>query len=527
MSNKNKSCILVVDDELTTVIILQDILERNGFQSITADDGFKALDIIKTTPVDAVLLDIFLPEMDGYELCVKIKEYKADLPIIAVTGALEDSVLKKSFDSGAMDFIHKPVNEIEVISRLKNILRIRNSEQTISKLYNEIMKDITVAQSIQSYMIPPYIITDGDSVFSSTYSPSNKVGGDLFNIIRISPEQYVIYMGDISGHGIQAALLMTAVKAILELLLSENRMIIRPHEILTRLNYLLCQNIFESNFMTMILGVLDTKTFEFTYLNAGHPPIFLYNRTENKIIQQSNSGAIPLGWMSDFIYEEKYQNSVFLDRDIIMLLYTDGIFECKNEDDMELGLEGIKLIIEKIKQENLPVFPHVIKQELLDLKYDLSFDDFTIISFYRTVDDGNSLFFKLPAFLINVSSIAKECEKFILEKEDDPILAAKVELIVTEILNNIIIHGINSSNSYIVLTIQSSNSIRFSVYDNGKVWSLKDKMQETKATTDLRREHGRGLQIIHDLTDEVKVSRVGDINITEITINKEKPEGRK
>lgn len=128
---KNEITILVVDDSKQNIDILVHALS-NEYTLFVCKDGLQALDIIQKTPLDLILLDVLMPEMDGYEVCRRIKasEYK-DIPIIFLSGqdSLEDKT--KGFALGAVDYITKPFDIDEVRARIKTQVSLNLNQKTV------------------------------------------------------------------------------------------------------------------------------------------------------------------------------------------------------------------------------------------------------------------------------------------------------------------------------------------------------------------------------------------------------------
>ena len=148
MNNNKKNSILIVDDNPDNLSVLFDYLRNAHFKVLIAEKGESALKRIKYLKPDIILLDIMMPEMDGFETCRRLKanEESKDIPIIFMS-ALNDTVDKvKGFELGAIDYITKPVQVEEVLARLKTHLmlcELKNQLKTQNKqLKQEINGDI-------------------------------------------------------------------------------------------------------------------------------------------------------------------------------------------------------------------------------------------------------------------------------------------------------------------------------------------------------------------------------------------------
>jgi len=131
VSEKN---ILIVDDNATNILLIEAILNEEGFtNTFSASSAFDAYEILESTKIDVILMDIMMPEIDGLEATQAIKSNKklAHIPIIMVTATDDDETLKKSFKYGAIDFVRKPVNQVELIARINTILQSQEKDALI------------------------------------------------------------------------------------------------------------------------------------------------------------------------------------------------------------------------------------------------------------------------------------------------------------------------------------------------------------------------------------------------------------
>ena len=115
--------ILVVEDDRHTRLLMQTILEDAGYMAYTAEDGEKALDVMDSQHVDLIVLDVMMPNMDGYELTKELRDAGYEIPILMVTAKIESEDKKKGFLAGTDDYMTKPVDEEEMLLRIKALLR--------------------------------------------------------------------------------------------------------------------------------------------------------------------------------------------------------------------------------------------------------------------------------------------------------------------------------------------------------------------------------------------------------------------
>lgn len=125
---QERQTILVVDDNEQNLELIQAYLEDTDCELLAAADGAQALEIINQTPPDLILLDVMMPKMSGFEVCrrVKTQDSTAQIPIIMVTALNEFGDIEKAIESGTDDFISKPVNKLELLTRVRTMLKLKH-----------------------------------------------------------------------------------------------------------------------------------------------------------------------------------------------------------------------------------------------------------------------------------------------------------------------------------------------------------------------------------------------------------------
>ena len=149
---KKTPIVLVVDDNQQNLELLQAYLEDMDCQTVPASDGLQAMEIVADNPPDLILLDVMMPKMSGFEVCKRIKNdpKTSDIPIIMVTALNEFGDIEHGIDSGTDDFISKPVNKLELLTRVKTMLKLKHLsdklERTLAYL-SEIEKQAQTTKS--------------------------------------------------------------------------------------------------------------------------------------------------------------------------------------------------------------------------------------------------------------------------------------------------------------------------------------------------------------------------------------------
>ena len=212
-----KKTVLVVDDAPANIQIVNSIL-KDIYKIRIAPSGAKALELVKVTPPpDLVLLDVMMPEMDGYEVCTRLKldpETK-DIPVIFLTGQTEVEDETKGFDVGAVDYIHKPFSPAVVKARVQTHLVLRGTREQLAQQLLTIQKELETARQIQLSILPSVVPKMEGLDIAARYIPMTSVAGDFYDFIVLDEKHIGILVADVSGHGMPAALIASMLKIAL------------------------------------------------------------------------------------------------------------------------------------------------------------------------------------------------------------------------------------------------------------------------------------------------------------------------
>ena len=225
-SADNPANVLLVDDTPANLQVLGGMLREQGCIVRPVPSGKLALRFAEADPPDIILLDIMMPEMDGYEVCRRLKQMERlkNVPIIFIS-ALQETVDKvKAFSAGGVDYISKPFQFEEVEARVRTHLNIRqlqvqleSQNQQLSKLnqalrasQDALESELSSAASYVASLIPPPI-REGAIQTDWLYAPSTQLGGDSLGYHWIDETHFALYLLDVSGHGVGPALLSVSV----------------------------------------------------------------------------------------------------------------------------------------------------------------------------------------------------------------------------------------------------------------------------------------------------------------------------
>lgn len=375
--------ILVVDDSRMQRRILCALLAQDGYTVLEAASAEEALRICARVEPDIVLSDWFMPGLSGIDFCRAFRS----LPrrhygyFILLSSQAEKCATALGLDSGADDVLLKPVNGIELRSRLaagRRILAIersltdRNRElsariEEMQGLHDSIDRDLAEACKLQQSLIRERFRSFGAAQVSLILRPSGHVGGDLVGFFPINARRVGLYGIDVSGHGITSALLAARISGYLSGSSPEQNIALmqtdlgiydarEPHELAELLNRLVLEEIETESYFTLIYADVDLVSGRVAFVQAGHPaPVVLRadGRTETV-----GEGGMPVGLIPGAAWETVEFTLSPGDR---VLFGSDGLTEATDPTGGLLGEDGLARLMCDLAEKHGP--------DLLDALY--------------------------------------------------------------------------------------------------------------------------------------------------------------
>jgi phosphoserine phosphatase RsbU/P len=350
--------VLLVDDEPANIQIVNSIL-KDVYKTRIATSGAKALELASQEPApDLILLDVMMPEMDGYEVCSRLKsaDHTRDIPVIFLTGQTEIEDETKGFKVGAVDYIHKPFSPAVVQARVHTHLVLRGIREQLASQLQTIQCEMDTARQIQISILPRAIPAIKGLDISARYLPMTSVAGDFYDFIPIDEKRIGILVADVSGHGMPAALISSMLKIALD---GQTKHATDPARVLDGLNQALCGK-FQGHFVTAVYVVVDTERQSLLYAGAGHPPLILFDHAEGKPHDFLENGLF-LGFFPEATYTAVEIPFKAGDWGV---LYTDGILEMTDPSDEQFGLERFKQFLQDNHDLSVGQFADALLDEL-------------------------------------------------------------------------------------------------------------------------------------------------------------------
>lgn len=268
MEMKQAFTILAVDDHLVNLKLIEKSLSKEGYRVLSASNGPHGRKLAIAELPDLILLDIQMPEEDGFEVIRFLKNtpITASIPVIFLTGVREVDSKLKGFDLGAVDYITKPFHNLEVIARVRIHLKLSIATNSLIAEQAQKLRQLTEAQE----SMLPLPKDHPEARFGVYYKALHEAGGDFYDILNISDQIKGYFVADFSGHDIKTSYMTASVKA----LLAQNfTPVYSPAESMKMINDVLVEILPQGKYLTACYVQLNRATLKLTVINAGHPPV--------------------------------------------------------------------------------------------------------------------------------------------------------------------------------------------------------------------------------------------------------------
>jgi sigma-B regulation protein RsbU (phosphoserine phosphatase) len=354
VEGRRKPKVLIVDDTPENIQVLMETL-KDHYTIVAAINGEKALKMAMVEPrPDLILLDIMMPGMDGYEVCRRLRadEQARNIPIIFVTAKTEVEDETLGFELGAMDYITKPFSVPVVKARVKAHLELKMLRDVeaiqrakLETLLEMLNSELAEAADYVKFLLPQPI-TEGPVIADWRFVPSTILGGDSLGYHWLDEESLAIYLIDVCGHGVGAALHSVSVLNVLRSGNLPNVDFRRPEQVLGSLNAVFPMESHRDMYFTMWYGVYQPSSRLLTYASGGHPPALLLQDTvgDGSEIRELRTPNMILGGLDDINFEH---DQVEIKPAARLYVFSDGVYEILNENGVCWEYDDLKAYLQE------------------------------------------------------------------------------------------------------------------------------------------------------------------------------------
>jgi serine phosphatase RsbU (regulator of sigma subunit) len=392
--------ILLVDDQPGNLLVLESVLEGLGHKLVRAGSGEEALKCLLHDDFAVILLDVFMPGMDGFETAelIRQRERSRYTPIIFLTAiGFSETHVSRGYSVGGVDYLFKPIvpeilkakvagfvelfRKTVMVAEQAAMLREFECQRHLAELAEaqrqleaeKHLQEARAARRVQQLLFPRRAPScPGFDIAGASYS-ADATGGDYFDYIANAAGCLDVVIGDVSGHGFPAALLMSATRAYLRALALAGTGI---DEVLTLTNRALCADT-EDHFVTLLYARLDPLRRLLSYTSAGHLDGYVLS-ADGEVKAKLRSTGMPLAIQAEGEFPAGQQ--VPLEPNDLVFLCTDGVTEAVDPTGKPFGTDrALQLLREHQSRPALELIKRLHQAVKDFMQQPVQFDDITAI----------------------------------------------------------------------------------------------------------------------------------------------------
>lgn len=530
--------VLLLDDERLVRFTISAWLNKSGYEVVVAASPEEALTALSKTRFEAVISDVVMTPMDGFMFRTALRQFNARIPILFLTAQINDAsnnlMLRITEDTYSF-YIPKSSRRDYLLSRLRMAIRAYRSDKEVLSLKAEMAHNLHLASFVQRAMLPRWANYRTYGFYSTFWRSHSVVSGDLFEYYPLTEHSSFMVFGDISGHGVPAALAMTAVQSYLkQLAILGDGQARYPHLICKEIDRFIHENLRDIAYMPGIVMYLNFKENIVRYCNAGSIEPLYFSRTDGQYVNVNpeSRGAMPMGLVEGAQYSESDVVEVKVTEDSILCMMSDGFVDLSQD---EAGEERVpqelfqQLLSELVQAANgtsdIGSIPYRLYGLLKDLGYCYPQDDMSLVLIGHTARHSGRFLSEVGVRRAqSIDSVVQRAGAWVKEHFANDEFQVKVELLLNEHLENIYRHGLDDygrRHEVIVLEMrQAGEGLEVVTWDRGTSWVVDSTADasETEAHLDERNRmlagNGRGLDILRKVAETISYETIEGLNRT-------------
>ncbi len=313
---------VLVDDEPPARVRMRQLLEAAGDVIIVGEAGsaIEARAVIRDTSPDLLFLDVEMPEMRGTALAASLPEPR---PYIVFATAFESYALE-AIAVDATDYLLKPVSRTKLAATLEKV-RTRLQRQS------HLERDVRAASAEQALMWPGALPAIAGFDCAAASLPARGVGGDFYDAFEIGESRWGLLLGDVSGKGMAAGLVASAVQARVHTAARLAKL--DPEQLVAAVDRDVYDTTSGARYATAIYATIDTVTRRIVVVNAGHPAVLVLDPDVDAVARLDSTGPA-LGLLHGGAFSS---STLTVKPGAVLVAYTDGVNEACNDSDDEFG----------------------------------------------------------------------------------------------------------------------------------------------------------------------------------------------
>lgn len=534
--------ILLLDDERLVRFTIGAYLRHAGFAVTEAATPEEAILHIRRVTFHAVVSDVMMGEVDGFMFRDMLRKFDSTVPVVFLTSMLNDgsnTFLERLMEDLYSFYVSKSAPRAVLIAKLEQVVNSHMAELNVRAMEGRLKKSLSLASLVQKAMLPAWTHLGKGYTYTSCWQPFNEVSGDLFEWYHIDQNADLFVFGDISGHGTNAALAMTATQAFLkQCAYFEDSKARQVHKIAKRIQDFFIDNLNDIAYMVTTIVYLNPQEHIIRYINCGNPEPLCISRKDGSRVEMNpeHLGAIPAGLFKDTEYSESDVVEYNMREEDVIMIMSDGIFdisqdEVGNETPPQDILEELCSVAATGDDDTMLIsaIPYRIIHALEGMGYSHQQDDISFFVLGRLFIPENTKLIEIKMTPTMIDNASHEAGDWVEEKTANAELGVKTDLLLNEHLMNIYRHGLDDFGRQHEVSILSlslrEHYLDIVVWDRGTPWTDIVHATEAEADEQLNAQNaslaggGRGRPIMRKIAESISSERFMNLNKTNFHIS--------
>ena len=531
--------VLVIDDERLIRMTMGAKLRQVGFTPEAMGSIQEAVDLLNhegAQSFKAIITDIMKGDMDGFVFRDIVRGLDPTIPIFFMT-ALDpeegSGFLKKILSDPNSYYLPKSVKLEVLLKRVQSIVGARRTEWIIERQVEESRQALALAAHVQRSLLPPRAQMEDKWFFTTWWEPKDMVSGDLYEAIPIGPDALLYVLGDVQGHGISAALAMTAVQSFLkQMTLREGLSGMGPHGVANLLHRFFRESLADVLYMTALICVHRPGQGVVDWISCGAPDLAVLDPAAETqpAVNPEKRGALPIGMMADTVYTSKDVVRTPLSKTAVCVAHTDGILDLAKDEGGQEQMPSEErrrirdeLVLEARRNGSLMAAPYKFKRACEEAGYGHFADDVTAVLFGARCDPEGVFEAMVPIRSHAIDEMTQRIAEWCEGRGLDVGTSTRTQLVFEEKMMNLHDHGFDDRERLREVACVRIREVRrfleMTVWDCGTPEpGIAVAAGSTDVAFDLANQafsgRGRGRLMVRDICEGIERQRYGALNET-------------
>lgn len=525
--------LLLLDDERLVRLTIGAWLKGTRFRVTALGSPQEAMDLVRRRKFQVIVTDVMMAGVDGFMFRDFVRAVDKDVPVIFLTSLVNDAdntfMLKVMSDCNSY-YVPKDAPREYLIGKLEQVVRAYRAETGISRMKAGQDRSMHLARLVQRSLLPGWAHVAKRYFYGSMWRPCSEVSGDLFQWMPITEDSCLFVFGDISGHGVAAALAMTAMQAYLQRTRALTDAEARDVRTIARnIDRFLTANLKDVAYMAGTVVYFNAAERKIRYLNAGGLDLRCFRRSDGSVfpLNPENRGCPPFGLLQDAVYRGSDVVEAVIPEDSLVISVSDGIMDLTSDEAGEQRapaelIDEVTCELARDRANSGCVYPYRLLAVLESLGYDKPQDDLQFVAFGPITARPLSAVWEVAMNPVAIDEAAQKVGEFIRARRPGlDVLAVKAELLVGEHLMNVHDHALDDyqrrHERAILRVAFAGDCLELSAWDRGRAWggsagySARPEERFAEQNASLA-SHGRGEAIVREISARLARQRMLDLN---------------